>query len=54
MKNCIKIDKKLNNYAKNGVFSVMPNCSNVKNAHFTGVSRFLLYRDNTNYTELES
>lgn len=51
-KNCIKIGKILHKYTENGVFSVMPNRSNVRNAHFTGVSRFLLIRDNTNYTEL--
>ena len=51
-KNCIKNGKFLHKYTKNGTFSVMPNCSNAKNAHFTGVSRFLSYRDNTNYTEL--
>lgn len=51
-KNCIKIVKILHKYTENGVFSVMPNHAKVKNAHFTGVSRFLLIRDNTNYTEL--
>ena len=51
-KNCIKEGKIVHKYTENGVFHVMPNCSYAKNAHFTGVSRFLLIRDNTNYTEL--
>ena len=51
-KNCIKEGKFLHKYTKNGVFSVMPNSSYAKNAHFTGVSGIFTIRDNTNYTEL--
>ena len=51
-KNCIKEGKIVHKYTENGTFSVMPNCPNAKNAHFSGILRILLIRDNTNYTEL--